>query len=433
MLARFVDLSLSSRFKLLVVGVIYSLSWGLGGLCASDEVQYHYQELEDLALSNNPELKVDFLNWQAAVAKVTVARSLPDPQISYTEFIEEVQTRVGPQRRKVGLMQMFPWFGTLDLRKDAALARADNLSKRIENRGLWVIEGLKVSLADLILLEKKITIHREHLQILQSLEVSRKGSVSAGRTHLSNVLRIQVEIEALKDQIKTLESMRQPVKQKLLRVIGGPLEKALPSSWPSTTIPYTEEELESVYREKHPTWLAHQHALSLAKNELLLAKKMGMPNFGLGVTWVETGSAAMPNTSGSGDDPLAIHLSLSIPLWRGKVNSEIESRSHAYAAVESRFETLLQDFQLRIKEALFKKEDSERKIVLYRDQLIPKALDAYEASKKGHASNQVSFQNVLDAERTLLRFALDLEEAKRNLSVSQARIARLVGLISKQA
>lgn len=432
MLGLFSNSTYSSRNLLLLVGGILSLITVSKELSAGDEAQYHYQELEELALANNPDLKVEFQNWQAAVAKVTVARSLPDPQISYTEFLEEVQTRVGPQRRKVGLMQMFPWFGTLDLRKDAAMARADLLAKKIEERGLSIIEGLKVSLADLILLEKKIGINREHLQILHSLEVSRKGSVSAGRTHLSNVLRIQVEVESLKDQIKTLESMRQPLKQKLVRVMGAPLVKALPTTWPSTKIFNAEVDLERIYREKHPAWLANEHALSAADAELNLARKKGKPDFGLGLTWVDTGSAIMPNTPGSGDDPLAINLSMNIPLWRGKVKSEIESRSQTRAAIESRFKTLHQDFQLKIKEALFRKEDSERKIVLYRDQLLPKAIDAYEASKKGHASNQVSFQNVLDAERTMLRFALDLEIAKRNQSVAQANIARLVGLSSKQ-
>lgn len=404
----------------------------LSGELRADAEQYLYKELEDLALANSPDLKVDFHNWQAAVAKVTVARSLPDPQVSYTEFLEEVQTRVGPQRRKVGLMQMFPWFGTLDLRREAALAKADVLAQKIEDRGLSLIENLKINLADLLLLEKKIAINRKHLQILHSLERSRKGSVSAGKTHLSNVLRIQVEVEALKDQVKTLESMRLPLMQKLERVIGSKLEKEIPTVWPSSKAQLTEKEMERMYQEKHPAWLANQHALSAADYELGLAQKQSKPNFGLGVTWVDTGSATMQNTPGSGDDPLAINISMNIPLWRGKVKNEIVSRSQKLASVESRFETLLQDFRVRLKEALFRKEDSERKIVLYRDQLIPKAQDAYEASKKGHASNQVSFQSVLDAERTLLRFALDLEIANRNKSVAQANIARLVGLMPSQ-
>jgi outer membrane protein TolC len=413
------------------MGAFLSLITVTGELIAGEEVRYHYQELEDLALANNSELKVDFQNWRATVAKVRVARSLPDPQISYTEFLEEVQTRVGPQRRKVSLMQMFPWFGTLDLRKDAALAKADAMAKKIESRGLSIIEALQVSVADLILLDKKISINREHLQILSSLEVSRRGSVSAGRAHLSNVLRIQVEIEVLKDQIKTLVSLRQPLAQKLERVVGTRLQKALPITWPSTPIALSHEDMERLFQKSHPAWLANQHALSAADAELNLAKKKNKPDIGLGFSWVDTGPAVMPNTAGSGSDPLAVTISMNIPLWRGKINSEIESRLHQRTAIEGQFETLLQDYRVRIKEALFRKEDSERKIILYRDQLLPKALDAYEASKKGHASSQVSFQNVLDAERILLRFAIELETAHRDHSVAKANIAKLVGLNSK--
>jgi len=413
------------------MGTFLSLITMAGKLSAGEDVRYQYQELEGLALANNPDLKIEFHHWQAAVAKVTAAHSLPDPQISYTEFIEEVQTRVGPQRRKVGLMQMFPWFGTLNLRKDAAMAKADVLAQKIEARRLSIIEGLKISLANIILLEKKIEINREHLKILSTLEYSRKGSVSAGRTHLSNVLRIQVEVEVLKDQIKTLEFLRQPLTQKLERVIGAKIQKSLPNIWPSTFIDVSNEHMESLYQKHHPVWLANQFALSAADSELSLAKKKGKPNIGLGFSWVDTGPASMSNTPGSGDDPFAITISMNVPLWRGKINSEIESRSHKRVAVERQFETLLQDYRVRIKEALFRKDDSERKIVLYRDQLLPKALDAYKASQKGYASNQISFQNVLDAERILLRFALDLETAHRDHSVAKANIERLVSLNSK--
>merc|ERR1711974_383443 len=45
--------------------------------------------------------------------KVAQVNNLPDPTFSFGYFISPVETRVGPQRAKVGLTQMFPWFGTL--------------------------------------------------------------------------------------------------------------------------------------------------------------------------------------------------------------------------------------------------------------------------------------------------------------------------------
>ena len=58
-------------------------------LQANEKESYNHQELVDLALENNPDLKVDFHKWKSAVSAITAAHTLPDPQLTYTEFLEE--------------------------------------------------------------------------------------------------------------------------------------------------------------------------------------------------------------------------------------------------------------------------------------------------------------------------------------------------------
>ena len=70
--------------------------------------------LEDylaFAALNNPGLEAAFNRWKAGLERITQVGTLPDPRFNYSYFIREVETRVGPQRHRVGLMQMFPWFG----------------------------------------------------------------------------------------------------------------------------------------------------------------------------------------------------------------------------------------------------------------------------------------------------------------------------------
>jgi hypothetical protein len=54
--------------------------------------------LEYAALSN-PGLEAAFNDWKRAVEKVPQVRSLPDPRFTYAYYIQEVETRVGPQRQ----------------------------------------------------------------------------------------------------------------------------------------------------------------------------------------------------------------------------------------------------------------------------------------------------------------------------------------------
>ena len=73
------------------------------------------------AALNNPQLEAAFNRWKAALEMVSQAHTLPDPRFNYGYFIQEVETRVGPQEHRVGISQMFPWFGKLKLRGEAAL------------------------------------------------------------------------------------------------------------------------------------------------------------------------------------------------------------------------------------------------------------------------------------------------------------------------
>ncbi len=65
---------------------------------------------------NNAELKAKFDQWKAALEQIPQAKALDDPRFTYSYFIEEVETRVGPQRQKFGIMQVFPWFGKIEAR-----------------------------------------------------------------------------------------------------------------------------------------------------------------------------------------------------------------------------------------------------------------------------------------------------------------------------
>ncbi|MHC4153562.1 MAG: TolC family protein, partial [Planctomycetota bacterium] len=71
------------------------------------------QDYLRLAALNNAGLKAAFEEWKAALEQVPQARSLPDPRFTYGYYIREVETRVGPQQNRLGIMQVFPWFGEI--------------------------------------------------------------------------------------------------------------------------------------------------------------------------------------------------------------------------------------------------------------------------------------------------------------------------------
>jgi len=94
---------------------------------------------------NNAELRAKFEQWKAALEQIPQAGALSDPKFTYGYFIEEVETRVGPQKQKFGIMQVFPWFGKIQARTDVAAAKAQAAKQRYETTKLKLFRQVKVT------------------------------------------------------------------------------------------------------------------------------------------------------------------------------------------------------------------------------------------------------------------------------------------------
>ncbi len=85
-------------------------------------------------------------------------------------FIEEVETRVGPQRNKFGIMQTFPWFGKIEARGDVATAKAKAARQRYEANKLKLFWQVKDAFYEFTYLATAVDTAKENLELLQHFE-----------------------------------------------------------------------------------------------------------------------------------------------------------------------------------------------------------------------------------------------------------------------
>ncbi|MGD8499224.1 MAG: TolC family protein, partial [Phycisphaerales bacterium] len=182
------------------------------------------------AALNNAGLKAAFEQWKAAIEQVPQAGALPDPHFTYGRFIEEVETRVGPQRNKFGITQVFPWFGKIEARTQAAGAASKAARKRYEASKLKLFFEVKDAFHEYVYLAKAIEIARENLELIEDFEeVALTKYVGAAAGH-PDLVRAQVELAKLEDQLRTLEGLRKPIVARLNAVLNRKSAGLLP--WP---------------------------------------------------------------------------------------------------------------------------------------------------------------------------------------------------------
>ncbi|NJX17068.1 TolC family protein, partial [Tamlana crocina] len=115
--------------------------------------------------------------------------SLPDPALTMTAFGSMVETRLGPQEARFSLMQMFPWFGTLEAREDVANLMAEAKFQAFLDIRNRLFLDVSSKYYDLYELEQQVTFQEENLEILQNYKDLALSRVSAGSGALSDVLQ----------------------------------------------------------------------------------------------------------------------------------------------------------------------------------------------------------------------------------------------------
>lgn len=381
------------------------------------------------ALLRNPGVEAAFQSWRAAADRGAQVGSLPDPRLTFGYFVEEIQTRTGPQEYRVGVQQSFPWPGTLGDREAAADARATAEWRRFEAAQWYTAERVLRALHDLRYLDRAIAITAENLELLRSFEVAVRARYRVGTGSHPDLIRVQVELGQLEDRLAQLRALRPATIAALNAVLdrppGTPVERV--PDIPERVATTSPDQLIEAARATSPELLALDGEIEATRLDESAARRGGYPDFSLGLDYIFTGSADAPGTRGSGDDPILVTLGLELPFGRGRIDAGVrESVARRSAAVHRRSEV-----ENRLAHAIhrvwFEHTDADRRVRLHEEGLIPKSEESLRASLAGFRAGNTSFLDLLDTERTLLEFSIAAERARAERDTALARLRTLVG------
>ncbi|MCF7849906.1 MAG: TolC family protein, partial [Kiritimatiellales bacterium] len=181
---------------------------------------------------------------------------------------------------------------------------------------------------------------------------------------------------------------------------------------------------ELVHTSPELTELAYN--VEQGSHRVLLAKRQRLPDFTLGVQYIDTGRSSS-SVSDNGKDPIIGTVGITLPLWFGKNRARIASAAYQKTAAQLMLENREQTLDADIRQTLFKLRDADRKINLYKESLIPKAEQSLEVNRKAYEAGQMEFINLIDAERMLLEFQLAHERALADHLIARAELSQLSG------
>jgi len=422
----FSRVSLISNFQLLAS---FFLLIAMFGIHTEVRSQVDLNNYLTTAAKNNPGLKAKFGEYNASLQKVTQVGTLPNLNISFGYFISPIETRVGPQQAKISISQMFPWFGTLNSSEDVYVHRAKQNYEAFEEAKSKLYFDIKSAYFNIYFVKKGIAITEENINILNTFQQLALIKIETGKSSLVDELRVEMEINELKNQLSLLEDSKRVLEVEFHQLMNDSLttEIITPDSlWDENLVMSKDEIRDSVITNNH---LVKQieHKIISWESDAIASRKQGGPQILLGLDYAIIGQSNNPNLGEeNGKDAIMPMIGISIPLYRKKYNAMIHEATMSMEA--STFEKQDKQNELTV---LFERSyrdynDANRRIELYKVQLklADKALNILMTS---YASDGENFEEVLRMERKTLGYALELDKAKADKNAAVAFINFLSG------
>lgn len=383
------------------------------------------------ARTNNPAIRAGYERYRAGLNQANLAGGLPDPVIGVGEFIENVETRVGPQERRFSIQQSFPWFGSLGAKRTSAYQKSEQDYQAYLSDVNQVVYSVRAAYYDYFLLEKEIELTAHNIELLKFWESVVTTRYKVGVASHPDLIKAQVELGKLEDQRASLQQERRPVLARLetaSNMTGLDRVAIIPISDSALTLlPLNDDSVMAAVLDHNPNIAGLDHLIASSEANISAASRENLPKISLGFDYIQTGAALVPTMKDSGKDPIMVSVGLSVPLWFGKNKARTESARALNRAAVYQKEAATNQLRAYTQQALFDYADALRQFNLYRDDLTHRAEMALDVSYTAYENGKVEFISLLDAQRQLLSFQWQLEQAVTKGLKTKAKLDMLSG------
>ena len=387
------------------------------------------QTLDDyfkIVAENNPGLQAKYKEFEAAIQKVEQVNTLPDPNFSFGYFISPVETRVGPQRARFSLTQMFPWFGTLKAQGDAAAFMAEAKYQSFLDARNRLYYQVAAAYYPLYELNQWKEIERENIEILESYKTIANKKFENGAGTMVDFLRVDIMLKDATSNLSILNDKEAPLltrfnkllnreEDALVIVEDSLVAQALPDNFRKDSLLTNNPMLEE---------LELKIASSEAGEEV--AYKQGLPKFGVGLDYVMVGertdlASDMAAPQDNGKNALMPMVSVSIPIFRSKYKAavkEAQLMQESYALQKEDFaNTLTSNYEM----AWFEIQQQQELLELYAQQ-IQESNQALNLLFTAYGNSGNEFEEVLRMQQQLLKYEKMKATAETQYQIALARL-----------
>lgn len=409
---------------LLTITVLNLVVWtgARDGAHAGDHMTLPSSVLPDLiqeVLAKNPELTAARQQWEASSQRIAQVRSLDDPTVSVEWWNFPESFNLGrTQHTIISLSQKFPFPGKLALKKEVASRSAEVTEQALRAKERDLIARVKGAYYDLFLADKNIQIHHEQIDLLKQFVEIATAKFRAGTATQVDVLKAQVELSTLHQELPVLEQRHDTSQAKLNQMLDRDPRSPLAPPQPPREGRF-EQDLEDLYRAAttaRPELKAADLEIQRNEQSQALAQRQYYPDFDVAFRRFQNVEVR---------DGFGAMLTMNIPFafWtKPKYDAAVHEAAAGIAAARADRHALENMTRFQIRDLLAKVRANWEVALLYKTTVLPQAEQSVAAARAGYRAGRSGFLDLIEADRAWRKFQL---EYYRVLVEREHRLAEL--------
>ncbi len=375
------------------------------------------EELQQMALQNNPTFAQSAANIQAAEGKRKQAGLYPNPTVGYQgEQIRGGSFHGGEQG--FFIQQDIVLGGKLGLNRKIFDQELKQAQTEGEEQKLRVVTNVRMSYIQALAAQQTLELRQNLSKLADDAVETSHQLANVGQADAPDVLESEVEAEQAQLAVTMAEQNEQRVWKALVAVVGNPrlalmkLEGKL-----EDTSPVNADELVEKIVNESPAVRIAELGVKRAQAALARAKREPIPDLQLRGGMQQNGELlSEPNGRPVGLQGFA-EVGVRIPIFnrnQGNIATAKADAERAKREVE-RVRLVLQERAASVVQTY---TFSQTAVDRYKNQMIPRAQKAYEMYTKKYQDMAAAYPQVLISQRTLMQLEVSYITALENFATS---------------
>ncbi|MGB9312981.1 MAG: TolC family protein [Candidatus Acidiferrales bacterium] len=382
-------------------------------------------QLEQIALANNPTLAQAQAGVRAAAGRTRQAGLWPNPTIGYMG--EEIRGgSYGGGQQGVFVQQDIILGNKLGLARQVLAAEGDQASAEAAEQRLRVENGVRIAYYQSLAAQEMLEIRGKLSALAQDAIETTRQLFNVGQADQPDVLQAQVEADQAALAVLTEQQEQLRAWRVLAAVVGQPeLPFAqLAGNLESQPAVNAAEILQTILRDSPAVKIA-QLGVTRADAELASARRAVIPDLFLRVGYANNLEQLSPTAPQAVGSEAFAEVGVSLPIFnrnQGNISAAAADRERAAAELQ-RVALVLRQMAAPI----LQDYASSRAIAArYHSSTLPSARQAYELYLQKYNEGAAAYPQVLIAQRTLFQLETSYINALENAAIDAATLQGLL-------